>query len=133
MFHYVADARNRPRWDQSVDSEEMTSPEPIGVGTTVRTKLRAMGRNDEYTWVVVEHVPCEHMTINSTSGPMDITMTFRVEDAGHEGTRVRFAFTCRPTGFLRVAQPVVARVVQRNLDRAFPRLKLLLETGSVPA
>jgi hypothetical protein len=37
VFAFVEDARNRPRWDDSVDSEELTSPEPIGVGTTVRT------------------------------------------------------------------------------------------------
>ena len=31
VFAYVADARNRPQWDDSVVSEELTSPEPIGV------------------------------------------------------------------------------------------------------
>jgi hypothetical protein len=41
VFEFVADVRNRPRWDDSVDSEELTSPEPIGVGSTVRTKLRS--------------------------------------------------------------------------------------------
>lgn len=44
VFEFIEDARNRPRWDESVDSEELTSPEPIGVGTTVRTTLRSMGR-----------------------------------------------------------------------------------------
>ena len=42
VFEFVADARNRPQWDESVDSEELTSPEPIGVGTTVRTRMRSM-------------------------------------------------------------------------------------------
>ena len=26
VFAFVSDARNRPRWDESVDSEELTSP-----------------------------------------------------------------------------------------------------------
>jgi hypothetical protein len=34
VFAFVADARNRPLWDDSVESEELTSPEPIGVGST---------------------------------------------------------------------------------------------------
>lgn len=54
VFAFVADARNRPRWDESVDSEELTSPEPIRVGTTVRTKMRSMGREYVYTWEVVD-------------------------------------------------------------------------------
>ena len=53
VFAYVADARNRPSWDESVDSEELTSAEPIGVGSTVRTKFRSMGRPYEYTWEIV--------------------------------------------------------------------------------
>jgi Polyketide cyclase / dehydrase and lipid transport len=44
VFTYVADARNRPNWDEGVDSEELTSPEPIGVGSTIRTRMRSMGR-----------------------------------------------------------------------------------------
>jgi hypothetical protein len=47
-FGFVADARNRPRWDESVESEELTSPEPIEVGTTVRTCMKSMGREYQY-------------------------------------------------------------------------------------
>ena len=49
VFAYVGDVRNRPRWDESVDSEELTSREPIGVGSTVRARLRSMGREYQYT------------------------------------------------------------------------------------
>lgn len=47
VFAFVSDARNRPSWDESVESEELTSPEPIGVGSTVRTRMRSMGRDYE--------------------------------------------------------------------------------------
>jgi uncharacterized membrane protein len=126
VFAFVADARNRPRWDDSVDSEELTSPEPIGVGTTVRTKLRSMGREYEYTWEVTEHQPPEHMTIESTSGPMSTTLAYRFE--GRDGeTSLHFSVTGRPTGALRPLQPLIARTTQRNLDKGFARLKSLLE------
>jgi hypothetical protein len=67
VFSFVEDARNRPRWDESVESD---------------------------------------------------------------GTWVEFSVTGRPAGPLRLLQPVIARVIQRNLDRGFPRLKRLLETGT---
>ena len=69
VFEFVADVRNRPSWDDSVDREELTSPEPIGVGSTVRTELRSMGKDYVYTWEIVEHSPPERMRVESTSGP----------------------------------------------------------------
>ena len=131
VFAYVADARNRPQWDDSVISEELTSPEPIGVGTTVRTRLRSTGRAYTYTWTVTEHRPPHRMTITSTSGPLPTTLTFLLTD--EEGsTRLGFTVTGRPAGPLRLLQPLLARSTQRNLDRSFGRLKELLESGTAP-
>ena len=83
VFRYVADARNRPQWDESVDSEELTSPEPIGVGSTIHTRMRSMGREYEYTWKIVEHDPPTRMAVDSTSGPFPTTLVF--EFTGEDG------------------------------------------------
>jgi uncharacterized membrane protein len=132
VFAFVADARNRPRWDDSVESEELTSPEPIGVGSTVRTRMRSMGRDYVLTWEVVEHEPPRHQRIESTSGPFDTTLVYDLAD-GPEGTSVRFSVTGRPTGPLRLMQPLIARRTQQNLDNGFARLKEVLERGPFPS
>jgi carbon monoxide dehydrogenase subunit G len=129
VFAFVEDARNRPRWDDSVISEELTSPEPIGVGTTVRTVLSSMGREYEYSWEVTEHQPPTRMTIESTSGPFPTTLAYQLA-ARDGGTWVDFSVTGRPAGLLRLFQPLIARTTQANLDRGFPRLKQVLESGS---
>lgn len=129
VFAFVADARNRPSWDESVDSEELTSPEPIGVGSTVRTRLRSMGRAYVLTWEIVEHEPPSRQTIESTSGPFATTLAYELS-AQDGGTFVQFSVTGRPMGMLRLLQPLIARNTQRNLDRGFPRLKQILETGA---
>jgi carbon monoxide dehydrogenase subunit G len=131
VFAFVADARNRPLWDESVDTEELTSPEPIGVGSTVRTGLRSMGRDYVLTWEVVEHDPPSRQTIESTSGPFATTLAYRLS-AQDGGTLVEFSVTGRPTRMLRLLQPLIARNTQKNLDRGFPRLKQVLETGAAP-
>jgi carbon monoxide dehydrogenase subunit G len=131
VFSFVADARNRPRWDESVDSEELTSPEPIGVGTTVRTRLRSMGREYEYNWEVVEHQPPSRMTIDSTSGLFPTTLDYRL--SGHDGgTSLEFSVTGRPSGLLRLFEPLIARRTHANLDQGFARLKQVLEAGTRP-
>ena len=129
VFAYVADARNRPRWDESVDSEELTSPEPIGVGSTVRTKFRSMDRPYEYTWEIVEYEPPVRMRVESISGPFPTTLVFQFSEQ-HGGTLVEASVTGRPTGLMRLFQPKVARTTQANLDNGYTRLKRLLETGS---
>jgi carbon monoxide dehydrogenase subunit G len=129
VFAYVEDARNRPQWDESVVSEELTSPEPIGVGTTVHTVLRSMGREYEYDWRVTEHRPPERMTIESTSGPFPTTLAF-VLSGRDGGTRVDFAVTGRPGGLMRLMEPLISRGTQKNLDRGFARLSEVLEAGS---
>jgi carbon monoxide dehydrogenase subunit G len=132
VFDFIADARNRPQWDDSVEREELTSPEPIGVGTTVRTRLKpSLGRRAEYTWDIVEHAPPSGQTIDSTSGPFPTTLEYRLSDEGG-ATRVEFSVTGRPRGVLRLLQPLIARTIQQNLDRNFPRLKQLLEARPAP-
>jgi uncharacterized membrane protein len=129
VFAFVSDARNRPSWDDSVDSEELTSPEPIRVGSTVRTRMRSMGRDYEIDWEIVEHEPPTRQRIESTSGPFSTTLVYELAGDG-DGTSVRFSVTGRPTGFLRLIQPLIARTTQRNLDEGFARLKGVLEAGS---
>jgi uncharacterized protein YndB with AHSA1/START domain len=126
VFAYVEDARNRPQWDEGVDSEELTSPEPIRVGTTVRTRLRSMGRAHEYNWEVVEHQPPSRMTIESTSGPFPTTLAYELADRAGE-TALEFTITGRPAGMMRLFEPLIARNTQRNIERGFARLKHVLE------
>ena len=109
VFDFVADARNRPRWDNSVDSEELTSPEPIGVGTTVRTKLRSMGRRYQYDWKVTRYQRPQRMTIESTSGPLPTTLEYHLVER-EDGTEVRFTVTGQPTGVMRLLQPVLSLI-----------------------
>ena len=131
VFGFIEDARNRPQWDDTVVSEELTSPEPIAVGTTVATRLRSMGREYTYTWVVTEHQAPQRMTIGSVTGPMPTTLHF-VLSGDENATTIDFTVTGRPSGFLRLMQPLMARSTQRNLTRNFARLGQLLETGQVP-
>jgi hypothetical protein len=72
------------------------------------------------------------MAIESTSGPMSTMLAYRL-DARDGETSVQFSVTGRPTGVLRLLQPLIARTTQRNLDRGFARLKALLESGVPPA
>ena len=89
-----------------------------------------MGREYQYAWEIVEHDPPNRMTVESTSGPFPTTLVFQFT-AKDGGTRVQASVTGRPSGMLRVMQPMIASTTQKNLDRGYARLKRLLETGPV--
>ena len=72
-----------------------------------------MGREYEYTWEVVEHEPPDRMTIESTSGPFPTTLAYRLAERDG-GTWVDFSVTGRPTGLLRLFQPLIARTPRRT-------------------
>lgn len=130
VFAFVADARNRPSWDDSVVTEELTSAEPIRHGTTVHTRLRSMGREHAYDWVVTAFEPPVGMIVTSTAGPLPTTLTYVLTDLG-DATHVQFTVVGRPTGALRLLRPAMARSTQKNLDRSFGRLQQVLEAPRV--
>ncbi len=127
VFRFVADARNRPSWDDGVESEELISPEPIAVESRLRTRMRSMGRDLEYLWEIVEHDPPHRVRVESTSGPFPTTLVWEVSD--HPGgSRAAFSITGTPGGAMRLMQPLIARNTAKNLERTFPRLKEVLES-----
>ena len=130
VFGFVEDARNRPQWDDTVISEEITSALPITVGTTVRTRLRSMGREYTYTWVVVDYQEPVRMTIESVTGPLPTTLQYTLSGDDTQ-TLVEFTVTGRPTGIMRLLQPIIARTSQRNLYRNFEVLARLLEADGI--
>jgi hypothetical protein len=130
VFPYVADARNRPEWDEDVISEELISPEPIGVGSTIRTRMRAMGREQRYEWRITEHEAPARVGVESTSGPFPTTLRFDLAE-DRDGTQLEFTITGRPSGALRLLEPLIARRVGAGLERNFANLKDVLEQRPV--
>ncbi|WP_439591387.1 SRPBCC family protein [Microbacterium sp.] len=70
VFDFLIDGRNRPQWDSSVVFEKLTPAEPVAVGSTIHSRLRAMGRESDFHWRVTQFDPPSRMSTLSTSGPV---------------------------------------------------------------
>ena len=126
VFAFVLDARNRPSWDDSVNSEELTSERAHRCRQHGADPNAIDGRDYEIDWRIVEHEAPTHQRIESTSGPFTTTLVYDLASEA-DGTLVEFSVTGRPTGPLRLLQPLIARTTQRNLDKGFAQLKQVLE------
>jgi uncharacterized protein YndB with AHSA1/START domain len=130
VFAFLGDPRNRPRWEVPIEKSELTSPEPVGVGTTARTTQRIQDTRFFYDWEVLEHQPPARQVVRSTAGPVPTTLAVQLGERDG-GTWVELRVTGQPGGRLRPLQPVIAYRVNHRLHSSFGRLKRALESRAV--
>ncbi|WP_109211324.1 MULTISPECIES: SRPBCC family protein [Microbacterium] len=126
VFDFLTDARSRSRWDESVVFEELTSPPPVGVGTTIHSRLRAMGRESDFHWRVMQFNPPARMATVSTSGPVPTTLVLDFTASGND-CDVRATIEVTPEGLMRFVEPMIGEMVRTNLATGLDRAKALLE------
>ncbi|WP_439591122.1 SRPBCC family protein [Microbacterium sp.] len=131
VFDFLIDGRNRPTWDTSVVFEKLTSTGPVGVGSSIHSRLRAMGRESDFHWRVTQFDAPRRMATVSTSGPVQtsLLLEFAEQDAS---TTVHAAIEVDPTGLLRLVEPVIADNVRSTLVAGLARAKALLERAGPP-
>ncbi|WP_413354675.1 SRPBCC family protein [Microbacterium sp. 1P06AB] len=118
----------RARWDESVISEELTSPPPVGVGSTMHTRMRAVGREVDFDWRVTAYDPGARMAVTSTSGIMATSSDLQFADADG-ATVVAVRIDAEPTGIMRLAEPMIADSIRSTLSTSLARARRMLETS----
>ncbi|THE06835.1 hypothetical protein E1I21_10275 [Microbacterium oleivorans] len=118
----------RARWDESVISEELTSPPPVGVGSTMHTRMRAVGREVDFDWRVTAYEPGARMAVTSTSGIMATSSDLQFADA-NGATVVAVRIDAEPTGIMRLAEPMIEDSIRSTLATSLARAKRMLESA----
>jgi uncharacterized protein YndB with AHSA1/START domain len=126
VFAYVGDQRNAPRWQPGLVEVRRLTDGPPGVGTRhtfVRSFVgRRLEANNEYT----AYEPDRKITFRTTSGPMPLEASYLFV-AVPEGTHLTSTIDMNATGFVGLAEPLIARSLRREMDAAFLALKDVLE------
>lgn len=129
-FAYAADLENLVEWSSMVITAKKTSPGEMQIGTTWRVTIRFLGRWLENTYVVVEWEADHIITLKSTSGitPCHFSFTFESLAEGKTNLLLEAVINLRiKGGFMDVAEPVLARVLRREIEHDLLTLKDLLE------
>ena len=125
---YAAEPDNAPEWYENIESVECLSPRPMAVGSTVAFVARFLGRRLAYTYEVRELVPGERLVMSTAEGPFPMETTYTWEDAPHGGTRMTLRNRGEPSGFSKVAGPVMGAAMRRANTKDLARLKEILES-----
>jgi len=114
VFAFLADGENDPRWRNGV--LDIARVEGEGVGARYRQGVKGpMGRRVAADYEVTEFAPPRALGFRAIAGPVRPEGRYELEPVG-DGTRVRFALECSPTGFARVMTPMVARTMRSEVQ-----------------
>jgi hypothetical protein len=123
---YAIDPDNATDWYSNIERVEWETPKPLEVGTRLAFAARFLGRRLSYTYEVREMVPGERFVMATAQGPFAMETTYEWADAG-SSTTMRLRNRGAPSGFSRLAAPMMAVAVRRANRKDLARLKRRLE------
>jgi uncharacterized membrane protein len=123
VFAYLDEVENNPEWLAGMQSARWTTDPPRGVGSRYEQRARFLGKEIRTTFEVVDHQPGRRVTIRSLEGSsFPLTVTRQVEPLGARRCRVTETVESDPSGFYRIAGPLLHAMVTRRIKRDYDRL-----------
>ena len=132
VFAYVGDQTNAVHWQAGLVEVQRLTDGPVGVGTRHRIVRTFMGRRLAVENEYVAFEPGRRVVFRTTSGSMPLEASYPVEPA-EGGSRITSTIEMDASGFLSLAEPLIAVGLRREMDAAFRELKRLeapVPTGS---
>jgi uncharacterized membrane protein len=127
VFSFVSEVDKIPLWAGPVTEAKWTSEGPVGVGSTSTKVQHILGRSMESDYEVTEYEQNKKFSEKTTSGPLDIESRI-ILAAANGGTNVTVEAQIEAGGFFKIAEPVLAKVVKRQVKTDFENLKDMLES-----
>ena len=126
VFSYLSDFRNNPQWQSGMREIKITSDGPLAVGSTYDQVASFLGRDVISSFEVIDYEPGRLVKATSRAGSFPITFTRRVAPLDN-GSDVTAVIEGDSTGFFKLAEPLMQRVVQRSIRNDYRKLKEVLE------
>ena len=130
---YACNPDNAPDWYANIKQIEWRSPRPLALGSRVAFVAEFLGRRLEYTYEIVEFVAGARFVMRTAQGPFPMETTYTFEDAGPGRTRMTLGNRGEPSGFSKIAAPMMAMAIGRATRKDLANLKRILEAGSAQA
>jgi uncharacterized membrane protein len=129
VFAVLSNAENNPKWSSAFLEVNKTSEGPVGVGTTWRGVGKFLGKQIEVELEETGYEPNQKSAQKSRLPfPVNQQMTFESVDGG---TRVNLKFEADPGGFFKLAEPLLASMVKRNIEGELANLKDLMDAHAL--
>ena len=125
---YAMDPDNATSWYRNIEAVEWKSAKPLREGSQVAFVARFLGRAMRYTYEIKELVPGTRLVMATSEGPFAMETAYEWSDAPGGGTRMTLRNRGKPSGFSRVAAPMMTTAMRRANTKDLARLKEILES-----
>jgi carbon monoxide dehydrogenase subunit G len=123
---FLNDLQNQAQWVSGHIEVRSRTEGPLRPGYKYTDVRQMLGQRLEATVELMELVPKRRRSLKTTEGPISAKATFTFEPV-EGGTRVNYTFEGEAKGVFKLADPVLARMIQRQVETDFSNLKDLLE------
>lgn len=127
VAEYAADPTHAPEWYMNIESVDWQTAPPVRVGSRMAFVARFLGRRLVYTYEIVDLVPGERLIMRTAEGPFPMETTYTWEAVGDDKTRMTLRNRGEPSGFSKIAAPLMARAMRKANRKDLALLKTLLE------
>lgn len=127
---YASNPDNATTWYENIEAIEWKSSKPLAVGSRIAFVARFLGRRLAYTYEVTAIVQGRRFVMSTAEGPFPMETTYTWEDTSSGGTKMSLRNRGTPSGFSRVAAPMMAGAMRRTNRKDLKRLKKILETSA---
>jgi uncharacterized protein YndB with AHSA1/START domain len=124
---YAADPDNATSWYENIERVEWETERPLALGSRIAFVARFLGRRLAYTYEIRELDPGERLVMSTADGPFPMETAYTWTDTEGGGTRMTLRNRGEPSGFSRVAAPMMTSAVRRANRKDLGRLKEILE------
>jgi len=124
---FVMDPENDTAWIGGITESKNVTEGAIAVGSKVARTAKFLGRELNYVNEVTELDEGRLLAMNAEK-PFPMEIRYEFEDSGY-GTLARVRVQGEGSGFFRLAAPLLAPMVRRNVAGDLRRLKAILEAG----
>ena len=128
VWDYISSPNKLIEWQASAESFEWTSQEPYGVGSTMLGVARLLGRRVESKSEITKWEPPSLYGLKQIGGPIPFEATINLQRV-ESGTKLRVLGEIKIGGFFRIAEGLVLKQFDKEMDKNYLALKALLEAG----
>ncbi|MDQ4028722.1 MAG: SRPBCC family protein [Actinomycetota bacterium] len=124
---YAADPDNATMWYRNIKRVQWETPRPLQAGSRIAFVAQFLGRTIAYTYEVKEMVLPERFVMATFEGAFTMETTYWWSDTPSGGTRMTLRNRGTPSGFGKIAAPLLMTAMRRANRMDLKSLKEILE------